>query len=81
MELDWRVRVRRLAFDADLLADVDADAEDVRLAAGNVDELVAIGDDSDFTVGVGEMEQTLCLARLGDLAEVYWNSGDGAPQG
>ncbi len=40
------------AFGADLLADVDSEAEDVGGAAGDGDELVAIGDDADLSVGV-----------------------------
>ena len=63
------------AFDASLLGDVDAEAEDVGLAIGDVDELVAIGDDAYFAVGVREVEQTLGFAGFGDFAEV---DGDGA---
>ncbi len=55
------------AFGADLLADVDAEAEDVGGAAGDVDELVAVGDDADLAVGVGEVEEALGFAGLGDL--------------
>ena len=44
------------AFGANLLADVDAEAEDVGVAAGDVDELVAVGDDADVAV---------CVARGG----------------
>ena len=62
------------AFGADLLADVDAEAKDVRRAAGNVDELVAIGDDADLAVCVREMEQALRLAGLGDLVEIRRDS-------
>ncbi len=68
-------------FDADLLADVDAEAEDVGFAAGDVDELVAVGDDADFAVDVAQMEQALGLASLGDLAEVDCEGRDGAPRG
>ncbi len=63
------------AFDAGLLGDVDAEAEDVGVAVGDVDELVAIGDDADFAVGVREMQEALGFAGLGDFAEV---DGEGA---
>ena len=69
------------AFDAGLLADVDAEAEDVGLAVGDVDELVAVGDDADFAVGVGEVEQALGFAGLGDLAEVDAGGRGGGPRG
>ncbi len=66
MELDWRLRVRRWSFGADLFADVDAEAEDVGIAAGDVDELIAVGDDPDLAIDVGEVEEALDLAGLGD---------------
>ena len=49
-------------FGAHLLCDVDAEAEHVGVAAGDLDELVAVGDDAHFAVDVAEVEQTLHLA-------------------
>ncbi len=63
------------AFGADLLADVDAEAEDVGRQAGDGDELVAVGDDADLAVGVGEVEEALGFAGLCDLCEVTLHGG------
>ena len=54
-----------LVFGADLFGDVDAEAEDVGIAAGDFDELVAVGDDADVAVDVAEVEQALDLALAG----------------
>ena len=58
------------AFGADLLADVDAEAEDVGVAAGDVDELVAEGDEADFAVAMAEVEHALAFAGGADLVEI-----------
>ena len=63
------------AFGADLLADVDAEAEDIGGAAGDADELVAVGDDANLAVGVREMEEALGLAGLADFFEVGGQGG------
>ena len=60
-----------LVFGADLLGDVDAEAEDVGVAAGDFDELVAVGDDADVAVDVAEVEEALNVAFAEDFAEVF----------
>ncbi len=47
----------QLVLCADLFGDVDAEAEDVGVASGDFNELVAVCDDADFAVDVAEMEQ------------------------
>ena len=74
MELDWWMRARSFSFGADLVGDVDAEAEDVGLLAGlgigELDELVAEGDDADVAVLVADMEAALGFSGLGDFAQV-----------
>ena len=60
-----------LVFGAHLLGDVDAECEDVRVAAGGLDELVAIGDDADFAVDVLQVEQALDVALFDHFAEIF----------
>ena len=59
-----------LAFDARLFGDIDAEGEDVAVAVGRLDELVAIGDDVRVAVAMGEVQETLRLAGVQDLVEV-----------
>ena len=60
-----------LVLGADLLGDVDAEAEDVGVAAGDFDELVAVGDDAHVAVDMAEVEQALDLAAAQDVAEIF----------
>jgi hypothetical protein len=54
----------------DLLGDVDAEAEDVGLAARPPDKLIAIGDDADVAVAMTKMQTSLGLAGFDNLAQV-----------
>ncbi len=58
------------AFGADLLADVDAEAEDVCGTVLELDELVAVGDGANIAIAVAEVQQTLGFAGLVYQVEV-----------
>ncbi len=58
------------AFGTDLLADVDAEAEDVAGTILEPHELVAVGDDTDLAIAVAEVEQALGLTGIEDEVEV-----------
>ena len=64
-----------LVLGADLLADVDAEAEDIGIAPGDFDELVAVGDDADLAVDVAEVKHSLDLALVKDFSEVIVEAG------
>ena len=71
MELRLAAERAELVFGADLLGDVDAEAEHVRLAAGDVDELVAVGDDADFAVDVAADEAGPALRLSRTISSRY----------